>query len=190
MICIGPILENLWFYIVKSTILQKSTFGIYAHVFGISQWSAPCLKGFWASVFAVFERPLTDCSSARFFINFGRFWSYFSAQNATISVPGGSFKTLCFFVDFRTLFFVCFSSLGPQGGPQEGPKFWVARAFYDILASQSPSRGPVTIFNRFLMLWDRFFNGFSNICWPTFYSFLVDVISILKWMLGSFWQVV
>ena len=120
-------------------------------------------------------------------VNFG---AIFRSRTLKFRLREGLSKHDDFSLIVEPYFFRFFSILVPQGGPQEGPKFWFPRAFYDILASQSPSWGPATIFHRFLTFFRRFFNGFSNICWLTFYSFLVDVISILKWMLGSFWQVV
>lgn len=104
MLFIRPILENLWFSSVKSRIFQTSIFGVHAQSFDMFQWIAPLLKGFWASFFAVFERPLRDCSWTRLFINVYQFWSYFSVQNDKMSVPGGYLTTFWFFLDFWSHF--------------------------------------------------------------------------------------
>ena len=118
------------------------------------------------------------------------FGAIFRPRTLQFRFREGLAKQYDFSLIFEPYLFRLFSILGPQGGPQEGAKCWLPCAFYDILASQSPSRGPATIFNNFLTFFDRFFIVFSHVCWLSFDSFLVDVISILKWMLGSFWQVV
>ena len=172
MLCIGPILENSWFYLVKSTILQKSTFGIYAQLFGISQWFAPCWKAS-GQQFVLFLNDRWEIALqldfSRILLNFG---TIFRSRTLKFRLREGLSKHDDFSLIVEPYFFRFFSILVPQGGPQEGPKFWLPRAFYDILASQSPSRGPVTIFNRFL----TFFIYFSMV-----FQTFVDWLFIVFW---------
>ena len=156
-------------------VFNRSALFVWSSSSGKLLWLSCFPKGFGGTFLIVFARHLGHRSRPRFRTNFGCFLVPFSPQDAKKSVPGGSSRTIRFFIDFWTRFFRILADFGSQLGVNFGTISAYFGRFGRFGCSWGRRRPPCSsgrpILVDFWMIFKRFLCSLGVYFWLLFLRF-------------------